>query len=78
MKLDLLVPCAASQSRHYLLSVEVVNLLGGLVSPLQGLLQQIVGLGRSVIGILGDLLDLVCVCLVSEVRERRVRGGALG
>lgn len=74
MELDLLVPCAASKSRHYLLPVEVFNLLASLGFPLQGLLQQVVGLGRRVVGIPGDLLDLVGVRLVSEVRENSKRG----
>lgn len=75
MELDLLVPCAARESRHYLLPVEVFNLLAGLGFPLQGLLQQVVGLGRCIVGILGDLLDLVGVRLVSEVRGKSERAG---
>lgn len=73
LELDLLVPGAAGESHHYLLPVEVLYLLAGFGLALQGLLQQVVGLGRRVVGIPGDLLDLVGVRLVSEVSERGSR-----
>lgn len=55
-----------SRRRRDVLLVELVDLAAGLARPVQSLHQQVEGLGRRVVGVLGDLLDLVGVHLVPE------------
>lgn len=50
------------------LLVELVDFLTRVALPVQSLQQQVVRFGRRVIGVFGNLLDLVGVHLVPENR----------